>query len=610
MIRKILPPVIYREQFAQIFFAIREVFGILWSISPGLTILVLALSSFFGFLSLPIFYLEKLILDKLVGSIGTLNWQAAIYPLALLIGARALVETIRNVIGSIQAYAKRIASRSFNIRVEIMLGEKLATLDAQTINDPIFQDRYNKIERQSGNRGWSLIMSLTDIPGSVLGLISSAGILLFLSPLIVILAVVVTFPVILIDRDYVKKGYELDSTQSLRYRIYGWLASYLQETRRYYELKILSLQGPLATRMKNISNEFLEEDKNLRSKREKARIWTYFPYLLYYGGTNIYLAFLVITTKITVGSYEMFLRALLSVGQNFSTLFSSFLEIYENYVYVEDLHWFMNLKPQMNVNENGEKVEKVINGIEFRDVWFKYAEDKDWILKGINLDLVPGERIAIVGENGAGKSTLIKLLTRFYDPSKGILELDGKDVKLLNYEYYHKRFAVLFQDFEAYPFSVIDTIGFGDVRRIEDIEGIKAAAKKADIDGFVESLPLKYENPLNQQFEKGVQLSGGQWQRFGIARMLFRENADILVLDEPTSNVDPEAEEKIFNELLKKSKSKILIFVSQRFSTVRRADKILVVDKGKIIEQGTHEELMKLQGKYERLFNLQAKGYR
>lgn len=607
---KFLPPIIYREQFAQIFFTIRLVVSILFKVAPKSTIFMVVLSATWGFLTFPAFFLEKLILDRIVANIGNPNWAIIIYPISFLIMARIFLETTRSVLSGVLEFFRSHVSRVFNMRLEIMIANKLATLDASTIEDPIFQDRYNKVERESGRRAWGLMIPLTNLPNYVAGFVSVIGILWFLHPLVPLGVILVSLPLVWIDKGFIKKEYEYEEKVAPLHRVWGWLSYYLTRTRSFLELRILGLKDYLTQRMEKINQDILSGRLALMRRREKAHIISYFPGFIFYITVNIYLAVLAITSKITVGSYEMFLRSLLAAVQNFSGLVSSFLEIYENYIFVEDFRWFLDLQPRLSILKRGRKVGEIKDKIEFQDVWFKYKEDARWALKGINFAVRPGEKIAIVGENGSGKSTLIKLLARFYDPQRGAVLVDGFDARRVDYRSYQAKFAILFQDFETYPFSAKETIGYGDMKRLDNLSEIKEVASKTGIHEYIESLPLKYNNPLNPQFPKGVEPSGGQWQRLGIARMLFRKNAEVLVLDEPTSNVDPEAEEKIFNELMKKAKSKILIFVSQRFSTVRRADRILVLDKGKIIEQGTHKELMALDGKYKRLFELQAKGYR
>ncbi len=599
----------YKDEVKQAIFTIRQVAKLLWKINPRLTILIFILSLFWGLLTFPAFYLEKLILDKIVANIGNPVWENVIYSISFLIIGRILIELIRNIISSSLGFFRQYASKNFHIEIELLIASQLSRLDIPTIENPEFQDKFNKIEREAGRRAWGLVMPLTDIPNYLSGFISSVGILYFLHPLVAAGVILVSLPWIFVDRKFIKKWYDFEFEASSKHRIRGHISHYLIRTKNHLELKILKLSHHLISKMRIVHAEVMAGETNIHKQQEFAKTYTYIPSLLFYAGVNIYLVFLAIATKITIGSYELFLRSLLAASQNFSSLTNSFLEIYENYVFVSDLNWFLNLEPVMN-SKGGQLPEKIKTGIEIKDVWFKYREDSDWILKGINANFNAGGKIAIVGENGAGKTTLVKILARFYDATLGVVMLDGADIKRLNYPKYQDKFAVLFQDFEDYSFSARESIGFGDIDRIENLTEIKEAAKKTGIHEYIEKLPLGYENPLSPHFYKGVNLSGGQWQRVGIARMLFRQKAEILILDEPTSNVDPEAEEKIFNELMKISKSKILIFVSQRFSTVRRADKILVVDKGQVIEQGSHEQLMKLKGKYARLFNLQAKGYK
>ncbi|MBM3209329.1 ABC transporter ATP-binding protein, partial [Candidatus Shapirobacteria bacterium] len=319
------------------------------------------------------------------------------------------------------------------------------------------------------------------------------------------------------------------------------------------------------------------------------------------------LGILTISRAITVGSFQMYLQAIYSFQGSLTGLVSEFLDLYENFLFVTDLIWFINTEPKIT---SGKKKfpDRVRRGLEFRDVWFRYKPDQPWILKGINLQLAARENLAIVGENGAGKTTLIKLLCRFYDPQKGEILVDGINLKEFDRSSLWKNLTVLFQNFEGFPFTARESIGYGRVENVEDIALVTQSAKQSTIHEFIAGLPLRYENPLTTDFEKGVEPSGGQWQRIGLARVLFRR-AQVVILDEPTSNVDPKSEEEIFEKIMELTAKKNLILISHRFSTVRRANKICVIDKGQITEMGTHEELIKKRKLYAELFNLQAKAY-
>jgi len=267
---------------------------------------------------------------------------------------------------------------------------------------------------------------------------------------------------------------------------------------------------------------------------------------------------------------------------------------------------------QQDLDEEVTKGKNIVTplktGVEFKDVWFKYPTSTSWILKGVTFKVDTTDNIAIVGKNGAGKTTIIKLLCGFYHPQKGEIKVNNTNISQYSPFSYRQRISALFQDFAQYPFSAKENIGYGDIGRMNNKEEIKKAAKLVGIDDFIEALPKKYDNALDNEFEGGIEPSKGQWQRLALARALFRQ-AEIFILDEPTSNVDPQAEEEIFEKIITLAKDKIVFLVSHRFSTVRKADRILVLEKGKIQEQGSHQELIVKDGTYAKLFNLQAKAY-
>lgn len=570
---------------------------------------VIILSSVTGFASVANVYFEKIIIDRLVTAYTLGDYDRAIFFSIVAVVFLALIVSLGiSILNSLSDFLTRMLSRFFDLELDRLMAKQMTSLDIVTLEDPDFKDRFDKIQRESGRRAWQLIPLLSELPQYVVGFITSVGIISIIHPLLGLGVVLISLPRMLVNKKYVKKRYQLDSDIATDNRMWGWLSSYLLRSSNYMELKVLGIADYMINRMTSIGNSMFERRMKLHKNNEVERIWTLFPTTFFELVVSALLIYWVLIRRITVGTFQLYLRSVRAAQNNFISLVRVLIELYENYIYVTDLIWFLNLKPTIADDENSKGVPTSFN-IKFDEVWFKYREGNAWSIKGVSFDIKRGEKIALVGENGAGKTTLIKLLARFYDVSRGSIMINDTNLKEINHKIWKEKFAILFQQFEQYPFTAQESIGYGDITRLSDLSSIRTAARKVGIDDYIESLPLKYENPLTPEFEKGIHPSVGQWQRIGIARMLFRQSAEVLILDEPTSNVDPEAEEKIFKELSKITKDKILIFVTQRFSSVRIADRIFVMDKGRIIETGTHDELMKLGGKYHRLFTLQANAY-
>lgn len=597
------------SRIGQIVFTFKEITKLLFRVDRKFMLVVFVLNAIWGFSSIPIFYLEKLVLDRIIANIGNPEIEAAMWTIGGLLGLTLLLELGRTLLSRVTRYRSRTLSNRFNAKLEILIGQKMAELDLATIENPDFKDKFQKIEREAVQRAFELVGPIAYMPNYLIGFLSAIGILILLHPLVALGVFLFSLPQFFVDSKFIKKEYELTTELSPKRRIWGWLIYYLIRNRDFMEMKILNLADFMSGKLEKIQDEVLTKQIALRRQREISSSGSLIPLTIFEFSVSLWLGMLVLTARITIGSFQLYLRTLRSAQSNLSELVSSILQVYENYIFVSDLVWFLNLTPHIQESEVstpfvlGDKTPIV-----FENVWFKYKKKSKWILKNLNLTITPGQRIAIVGENGAGKSTLIKLLSRFYDPQKGRILIGDKDLRELNINSWKENLAILFQRFETYPFSARESIAYGDISRLSELEDIKHAARKTDIDEYIEGLPLEYDNPLTPEFEKGVMPSVGQWQRIGISRILFRKRAGMLILDEPTSNVDPEAEEKIFTELMH-STDKTILFVTQRFSTARNADQIWVVEKGQIVEMGTHTELMKKHGIYARLFKLQAKGY-
>jgi len=592
----------------QVFFTFSQTVSLVWKANPNLMAAVFIVNILSGLLIFPTFWLEKLTIDALVKNIGNPYWQEAIKVLAWLFFLRVTIGVIQSGLMRISGFLQYATARVFSAHIDVLIAKKMAQLDMKIIDDPEFKDRFNKVERESGRRAWGLAWPLANIPNYFFGLLSTFSLIFFFKPLLALIIFFLAIPEFFIDAKYTKLEYQFETKVSPKYRLWGWMTWYLTPAKNLLETKILKLPPYFLKRIKEIQEEIFTEGLRIRRRREAAHFLAYLPQNILVFFLSIYLGLLAIWKKITVGSAEMYLRATYSFQHNLTGLVGSFLELYENYLFITDLIWFLNLRPSIISGKKPFPV-KIKKGVEFKNIWFRYKDDQPWVLRGINLFIPAGQSLAIVGENGAGKTTLIKLLCRFYEPQKGEILIDGMNLKELKREQLWENLAVLFQDFEKYPFTARESIGYGRIEKVNKVTLISQFAKKSAIHDYIESLPLKYENPLAVDFEKGVNPSWGQWQRIGLSRVLLRD-AQIVVLDEPTSNVDAKAEEEIFAKIDQLAKGKILVLISHRFSTVRRAKRIFVIDKGKIVEKGTHRQLMEKKGIYAHLFELQARSYR
>ena len=434
--------------------------------------------------------------------------------------------------------------------------------------------------------------------------------LLRFSPWLVVILLATSVPAFIAETRFSEEGFRLLTRRAPETRQINYLARLLTEDSSAKEIKLFNLGETLLTRYMTLFEKFFHEDKSLALRRAVAGFSLGLIATLGFYGSYAWIVWRTVEAKISLGDMTLYLSIFRQGQSTFQSILSAVGSIYENNLFMAHLFDFFGLKPQMGVAAPHQGLPVALSrGIEFRGVGFRYPEREDWALRHIDLSIRPGEKIALVGPNGAGKTTLIKLLSRLYDPTEGSILIDGIDIRELDPLDLRQRIGVIFQDFVRYHLPASENIGFGQIEALDRLDRIIESARKSGAHSIIESLPDGYQTMLGRWFHGGHELSVGQWQKVALARAFMRD-AEILVLDEPTASLDAETEYEIFRHFQELTDGKMAILISHRFSTVRMADRIVVIQEGRIAEIGTHQELLRREGIYAHLFSMQAEGYR
>ena len=494
-------------------------------------------------------------------------------------------------------------------KINVMILEKALTLELGHFEDSEYYDKLVRARREASSRPLSLIVKTFDLFRDVITLVT-IGIFLFqFSAWASILLLIAGVPAFAAENKFSGEAFRNQRRRSAERRLQVYLEMVLTREDGVKEVKLFQLGNHFLKRYIDIFNRIYREDKSLVLRRTA---WGYIFGLL--ASLSFYFAygwvgFSAILGVITIGQMTMYI-AQFRIGQNAVT--SSLTAIngmYEDNLYLSNLDEYMNHEvPELSGTKAYGPIRE--DGVRFEDVSFIYPGSAKPALDKISIHIKPGESLAIVGENGSGKTTLIKLLTRLYKPTSGRIFLEGLDLEEWDIDVLRKKVGVIFQDFNRYQLVVGENIGIGDIKDTDDLERVQEAAQKGMADSFIKDLPDAYSTQLGAWFKNGRELSGGQWQKIALSRAFMRKSADILVLDEPTAAIDAKADAEIFAHFRELTKNRISIIISHRFSTVRMADHIIVFEKGRVVEEGSHPELIEKQGIYENLFELQAQGYK
>ena len=575
--------------------------------SPLLTINNIFLRLLRSAIPILVLYIGKLIIDNVL--LLSANKSSNLNHLYTLIATELGLMIVSDLLARGIALTDSLLGDLFANRTSIKLMKHAVSLDLAQFEDATFYDKLERARQQTNGRTVLLSQILAQFQDAITMGLLLVGLLTF-NPWLIVLLLVSVVPSFIGELHFNAKSYSLQRgwTPQRRELDYYRFIGASDETAK--EVKLFGLSSFIIERFKHLSDRYFKENKKLSIQRASwGSLLVAVGTLGYFGA---YTLIVIETVKgiVTIGSLTFLAGSFRQLKSLLESILGRFTSISQGALYLNDLFEFYQIEPQIISPILPKPFPKSIQeGFRFENVGFKYPNSDKWVNRNLNFTLKVGEKLALVGENGSGKTTLVKLLARLYDPNEGRILLDGIDLKEYNLVELREHIGVIFQDFQRFQFTAGDNIAVGDIAVREEIPELERAAQQSLADTVIEKLPLKYEQPLGRRFAKGIELSGGEWQKVALARAYLRE-ADVLILDEPTAALDARAEYEVFRRFAELTKGKTAILISHRFSTVRMADRILVLDKGQMLEIGTHEELLAKKGRYAELFYLQAEGYR
>lgn len=595
----------------EVFRYTRHALDLVWSTSHRLTFALALLTLLAGVLPAGIAYVGAHIVDAVVAAISS-RQATGVQDLTHVLGYVALEGLLVAALAAGQrglSTCQSLLRAQLGQRVNEMILEKALTLDLRHFEDSEFYDKLTRARREASSRPLSLVMSSFGLVQNAIALLSFGTLLAQFSPWAVAVLLLAGLPSFIAEAKFSGDAFRLFRWRSPETRMQMYLETVITREDHAKEVKLFGLGPRLLERYRAIFRKVFKEDRELTIRRDT---WGFFLGLVSTGAFYAAYAWVAISAvrgQITLGQMTMYVLLFRQGQAAVSASLSAIGGMYEDNLYLSTLYDYLEtpVEPSTGTATAGPTPGA---GLRFENVSFTYPDAGAPAVRDVSFTLRPGESLALVGENGSGKTTLIKLLTRLYKPDSGRITLDGLDLVEWEPGTLRRRVGVIFQDFARYQLKVGENIGAGDVTHFEDEARWREAAQLGMAAPFIEELPAGYSTQLGKWFKDGRELSGGQWQKIALSRAFMREGADILVLDEPTAAMDARAEAQIFEQFQDLARDRMVILISHRFSTVRMADQILVIESGRILERGSHEELMQLGGHYAGLFALQARGYK
>jgi ATP-binding cassette subfamily B protein len=586
---------------------IPPVLGIVWRSGPLVVASGLVLRLVTSLLPIALLWVSKLIVDTIVQTATT---HAAV-PTRLwwLVGVEFGLALIGGILARLMDYFDSLLADKYTHYVSIEVMRHASELDLIAYEDPVFYDRLERARVQATDR-LGMIQSIGRLVQLVITTISLSVSIFVFSPWLLLLLVVGVIPAFVGESHFAFLGYAKNFRQTPIRRQLDYLRLLGGSREAAKELKLFGLQKFLVDRFRRLSDQIYDENVALALRRLIAGAGLSLIGTAGYYGAYVLVVWRTVTGALTIGSLTFLAGAILQTSNNIQQIFSTLAGIGDQALFLTDLLAFFQMAPTIRSKPNALPAPRPIRkGFEFRNVSFHYPGNSRMVLENLNLELRPAERVALIGENGQGKTTIVKLLTRLYDPVEGQILLDGIDLREYDLDDLYREIGVIFQDFMRYEMTARENIAVGRIDAAGDEQQLETAAEKSMAADVIRRLPGTYNQMLGRRFDGGVDLSGGEWQKVALARAYLRD-AQVLILDEPTAALDARAEYEVFRRFAELTAGKMALFISHRFSTVRMADRIIVLDDGKVVEDGSHEQLCRLGGRYSEMFELQAASYR
>lgn len=584
-----------------------QFFKLVWQSGPAMMLTNVLLRFIKASLPFLLLFVGKLIIDQVIhlakghGAYSTAYlWKLVAFEFGLAILSDALARVI--------TLMDSLLGDLFSNHTSVKIMEHAATLDLDQFEDAVFYDKLERARQQTLGRTVLLSQVMSQLQDLITMGFLAAGLAVF-NPWLIVLLVIAILPAFLGESYFNDQTYALTRSQTPQRRELDYLRYIGASDETAKEIKMFSLSGFIIDRFKALSDKFYTDNKRISVKRS---VWGTFFALL--GSVGYYAAYVFIIAgaingKLSIGELTFLAGSFRQLRTLLEGILSRFTTVSQGAIYLSDFFEFFEIQPKIhNTQKPRPFPDPIKEGFTFENVGFRYLNSERWANRNLNFTLHPAEKLALVGENGAGKSTLVKLLARLYDPTEGRILLDGYDLKEYDLTELRKHIGIIFQDFLRYQMTFSQNIAAGNINEKANEQLIRTSARQSLADELAQKLPGGYQQMLGKRFADGVELSGGEWQKVAIARAYMRD-AQLIILDEPTSALDARAEFQVFERFTELTKGKMAVLISHRFSTVRMADRIVVLDKGEIVEIGSHDELLAKGGHYAELFQLQAMGY-